>query len=212
MGTQFTKDQLKTETKNNISSEKKDNTEKKEKEYSWKRELAEWIVVIVLAISFAVIINRFFVVNARVPSASMENTVMTGDRLFGNRLAYNHKDPERGDIIIFEYPDDESQLFIKRIIGLPGETVEIKDGKVYINNSEEALNEPYLAQEMIGSYGPYTVPEGAYFVMGDNRNNSLDSRFWINTYVYRDKILGIAWFRYYPFSSFGSIKNSNPQY
>ena len=182
----------------------------KEEKLDWKKELAEWVVVVVLAIVMAVVINTFLLINAVVPSASMENNVMTGDRLFGNRLAYLREDPERGDIIIFRYPDDESQLFIKRIIGLPGETVEIVDGKVYIDGAQDALNEPYIAQEMLGSFGPYEVPEGAYFVMGDNRNYSADARFWNNTYVYRDKILGKAVFRYYP--RIGSIENSNPEY
>ena len=135
---------------------------------------------------------------------------MTGNRLFGNRLAYIKDDPKRGDIVIFKYPDDESQLFIKRVIGLPGETVTIIDGKVYIDDSTEPLYEPYLAQEMLGTFGSYEVPQGAYFVMGDNRNYSLDARFWNNTYVYKDKILGRALFRYYP--SIGKIENSNPVY
>lgn len=210
MGTQITKNQM-----NKDKNPKGENHEAENKEpdkNAWKKELAEWIVVVVLAISVAVFINKFILVNARVPSASMENTVMTGDRLFGNRLSYRHSDPERGDIVIFKFPDDESQLFIKRIIGLPGETVEIIEGKVYINGSSEPLNEPYLAQEMIGSFGPYVVPEGAYFMLGDNRNYSADSRFWNNKFVYRDKILGKAVFRYYPLSSFGGIEYSNPEY
>ena len=210
MGTQITKNQM-----NKDKNPKGENHEAENKESdknAWKKELAEWIVVVVLAISVAVFINKFILVNARVPSASMENTVMTGDRLFGNRLSYRHSDPERGDIVIFKFPDDESQLFIKRIIGLPGETVEIIEGKVYINGSAEPLDEPYLAQEMIGSFGPYEVPEGAYFMLGDNRNYSADSRFWNNKFVYRDKILGKAVFRYYPLSSFGGIEYSNPEY
>lgn len=182
----------------------------KEETLNMKKEIAEWVVVIVLAIVMAVIINTFLLINALVPSASMENNIMTGDRLFGNRLAYVNNDPERGDIVIFKYPDDESQLFIKRVIGLPGETVEIIDGKVFIDGSGEPLNEPYLAEEMYGSFGPYVVPEGAYFVMGDNRNYSADARFWDNTYVYKDKILGKAMFRYYP--RIGGIDNANPEY
>lgn len=189
-----------------MSKDKKKDSE----EFNLKQEIAEWIIVVVLAVVFAVVINTFFLINARVPSASMENTVMTGDRLFGNRLAYTKEDPQRGDIVIFKYPDDESQLFIKRVIGLPGETVLIIDGKVYIDDSSEPLNEPYLAQEMIGSFGPYTVPADSYFMMGDNRNYSADSRFWINTYVKKDKIMGKAAFRYYP--KIGKISNSNPQY
>ncbi|MDO4187398.1 MAG: signal peptidase I [Lachnospiraceae bacterium] len=185
------------------------NNNEKEK-INVKQEIAEWAIVFVLAIVFSVIINTFVLINARVPSASMENNVMTGDRLFGNRLSYIKEDPKRGDIVIFRYPDDETQLFIKRVIGLPGETVMIIDGKVYIDDKTEPLNEPYLAQEMLGTFGPYEVPENAYFVMGDNRNYSLDARFWNNTYVYKDKILGKALIRYYP--SIGKIENSAPVY
>jgi len=175
-----------------------------------KQEIAEWIIVIVLAIVVSVLINTFILINATVPSASMENTVMTGDRLFGFRLAYMNEGPKRGDIVIFKYPDDESQLFIKRAIGLPGETVTIIDGKVYINDSKEPLNEPYLAQEMIGSFGPYEVPENCYFMMGDNRNYSRDSRFWENKFVSNEQIIGKAIFRYSP--KIGKIENSHPIY
>lgn len=84
-------------------------------------------------------------INARVPSGSMEQTIMTGDRVFGNRLAYKNKEPERFDIVIFKYPDDPSQLFVKRVIGLPGETVNIVDGKVYINDSEEPLDDSFFS-------------------------------------------------------------------
>ena len=188
----------------------KDNINNKQDEINIKQEIAEWIIVVVLAVVFAVAINTFVLVNAHVPSASMENNIMTGDRLFGNRLAYIKEEPQRGDIVIFKYPDDESQLFIKRVIGLPGDTLEVVDGKVYINGSDEPLDEPYLAQEMIGSFGPYEVPEGSYFMMGDNRNYSLDSRFWVNQFVRRDKILGKALFQYYP--HLGKIKNGNPEY
>ena len=108
------------------------------------------------------------------------------------------KDPERFDIVIFKYPDDESQLFIKRVIGLPGETVEIKDGKVYIDGSETALDDSFIPEKMQGSFGPYTVPDNCYFMLGDNRNDSKDSRFWKNTFVRFDQIVGKAVVRYYP--------------
>ena len=121
------------------------------------------------------------------------------DRLFGFRLSYLMEDPKRGDIVIFKYPDNESINYIKRIIGLPGETVTIKDSKVYINNSATPLKEDYLKEEwVIANDGmQFQVPEGCYFMMGDNRNNSKDSRYWNNTYVARDKILAKAIFRYW---------------
>lgn len=178
----------------------------KAKESSWVKELLQWAGVFAGAFILALLINRFLIVNAQIPSGSMEDTIMTGDRIFGNRLTYLVSDPERFDIIIFKYPDDESQLFIKRIIGLPGETVEIHDGNIYINGSSEPLQDVSIKEPMIGNYGPYTVPEGCYFVMGDNRNDSKDSRFWEHTYVSRDEILGKAFFRYWPFDSIGTIE------
>ena len=113
-------------------------------------EIWDYVKMIIIVVVVVLFVNNFILINAKIPSESMENTIMTGDRVFGFRLAYGlnvdlfgkHiskkvKDPERFDIIIFKYPDDESQLFIKRLIGLPGETVEIRDGKVYIDGAQE---------------------------------------------------------------------------
>ena len=169
-----------------------------EEKTSVGKELFQWVLVIIGAVILAFLIDTFVIVNAQIPSGSMENTIMTGDRVFGNRLAYKFSDPKRFDIIIFRYPDDESQLFIKRIIGLPGETVEIHDGNIYINGSDTPLEDVDIKEPMEGSFGPYTVPEDCYFVMGDNRNNSRDSRYWENTFVSEDEILGKAVFRYWP--------------
>lgn len=180
-------------------------SEEKEEKIDIKREIMEWIIVIEVAVVLAVTLNMFVIVNAIIPSASMEPTVMTGDRIFGNRLAYLKSEPKRGDIIIFKFPDDENELFIKRIIGLPGDTVEMVNGEVFVNG--EALDESsYIVTRPEGNYGPYAVPEDSYFVMGDNRNNSADSRFWKNTFVRRDKILGKAAFRYFPLSEMGKIE------
>ena len=162
------------------------------------KELLENLKMINFVVIFVVVVNNFLIINAKIPSESMENTIMTGDRIFGNRLAYVLGDPERYDIVIFRYPDDESQLFIKRVIGLPGETVEIIDGKVYIDGSDTPLDDSFTPEIPTGSYGPYTVPEGCYFMLGDNRNNSKDSRFWQNPYVEKDKILGKAVLKYFP--------------
>ena len=160
------------------------------------KEILEWIGVIAAAVVISLLINSFLIVNATVPSSSMETTIMANDRIIGNRLSYLFKEPQRGDIIIFKNPDDESILYIKRLIGLPGERVEVRDKTVFINGS--ALDEPYLNVETLGEFGPYNVPEGAYFMMGDNRNDSADSRYWNNTYLYRDGIVGKAIFRYWP--------------
>ena len=168
--------------------------------------------MIILVVIVVTLINNIVLINAKIPSESMENTIMTGDRIFGYRLAYGlnidlfgqeidkkFKDPQRFDIIIFKYPDDESQLFIKRIIGLPGEKVQIINGKVYINDSETPLDDSFVAEVPRGNFGPYEVPEDSYFVMGDNRNHSRDSRYWkTSNFVTYDEIVGKAVVRYYP--------------
>lgn len=163
----------------------------------WK-ELWEYVKMILFVVIVVLVVDNFLLINAVIPSESMENTIMTGDRIFGNRLAYLFDDPERFDIVIFKYPDDESQRFIKRVIGLPGETVEIREGKVYINGSDTPLDDSFTPETPVGNFGPYTVPEGCYFMLGDNRNNSRDSRMWDNPYVKREKILGKAVLRYFP--------------
>ena len=154
----------------------------------------------------ALVLNNFIIANSRVPSGSMENTIMTKSRVIGSRLSYLTDDPERGDIVIFHYPDDESVYYVKRVIGLPGETVEIVDGKIYINGSDTPLEESYLPEPMEGSYGPYTVPEGSYFMLGDNRNNSRDARYWENKFVKKEKIIAKVLFCYYPLSQFGPVE------
>ena len=174
--------------------------------FSLKKEIISWLQIIVAAVVIALVLNNFVIANSRVPTGSMENTIMSRSRVIGSRLAYLKDDPQRGDLVIFHYPDDESIYYVKRVIGLPGETVMIEDGKVYINGSDTPLDEPYLAEPMEGSYGPYTVPEGCYFMLGDNRNNSRDARFWENKYVKKDKIIAKVLFCFYPISRFGAVK------
>lgn len=160
------------------------------------------IAIVMIVVLF---LNQFIIINARIPSSSMEKTIMVNDQIFGSRLSYRTSDPQRFDIIIFRYPDDESTLFIKRVIGLPGDTVNIVDGKVFINDDSTPLDDSFCAEKPYGNFGPYTVPDNCYFVMGDNRNNSHDSRFWDNTYVRRDQILGKALLRYWPVTQIGVI-------
>lgn len=181
--------------------------QKRKEEESAVKEVISWIITIGLAVVAALFIKNYVIINANIPSGSMENTIMTGDRLFGNRLAYNRKNPERGDIIIFKFPDDETENYVKRVIGLPGETVEIRDAKIYINGSQVPYTEPYLKEEWTVATGPfyYEVPEDSYLVLGDNRNNSWDARYWENTFVAKNKILGKAVFRYYPIGEAGSL-------
>ena len=170
------------------------------------KEMLEDIALILFVVIVVLILQNYIIVNAQIPSGSMETTIMTGDRVFGNRLAYKDESPQRGDIVIFKYPDNEKELFIKRVIGLPGEKIEIIDGLVYINDSEEPLEEPYLTVTPVGDFGPYEVPEGHYFMLGDNRNLSKDSRVWKNPYVAEKKILAKAVFRYFPFDVMGPIE------
>ena len=169
-----------------------------EKKSNFKTELISWVKVIITAVVIALALDFLVIANAVVPTGSMENTVPVGSRIIGFRLYYLFEEPQRGDIVIFKFPDDEKKDYLKRIIGLPGDTVDIVDGKVYINGSEEPLDEPYLAEVPVGSYGPYVVPEDSYFMMGDNRNYSNDSRFWETTYVTRDELVAKAFIMYYP--------------
>lgn len=163
-----------------------------------KEEILDWIKLIFIALTISLILNNFIIVTAQVPTGSMENTVMTDDRIVAFRLSYLMEEPQRGDIIVFKYPDDESQRYLKRIIGLPGETVEIIDGNVYINEDTTPLSEDYLKETPVESYGPYNIPDDSYFMLGDNRNGSEDSRYWDNTYVHKDKIIGKAILRFFP--------------
>ena len=160
--------------------------------------------LIIFLVVFA--LNKLVYINAVIPSESMQTTIMKGDRIIGSRLAYKSKDPQRFDIVIFKYPDDPSQLFVKRVIGLPGETVNIVDGKVYINNSEEPLDDSFCPETPEGSFGPYTVPEGCYFMLGDNRNHSMDSRYWQNPFVEEDAIEAEVAVRYWPLNKIGTVK------
>lgn len=176
-----------------------ENSENKEEGFNLKKEVISWIKVCLSAVIIAWVVSNFIIMNAYIPSASMENTLTEGDRLIGFRLAYLFDEPERFDVVMFKFPDDESKDYIKRVIGLPGETVTIKEGKVYINDSTEPLDEPYLKAEPLAiGDGVYEVPENCYFMLGDNRNSSKDSRLWNNKYVQKDKILAKALFRFYP--------------
>lgn len=162
-----------------------------------KTEAISWLKTILLAAVLAAAVNSFLIVNAEVPTGSMENTIMTGDRILALRTSYWFSEPERGDVAVFRYPDDPSgkTLYVKRIIGVEGDTVELFDGVVYVNG--QVLEENYLPEETYGNFGPVTVPEDCCFMLGDNRNHSLDSRYWENTFVHEDEILGKVVLRYY---------------
>lgn len=177
---------------------------------SWKSELISWIQVIIAAALIALFLNSCIIANSQVPTSSMENTIMAHDRVIGSRLSYAFSQPERGDVVIFHYPDDPTgkTYYVKRIIGLPGDVVDVRDGGVYLNGSDTPLDEPYSKEPMeTGFFGPlhYEVPEDSYFMMGDNRNDSWDARFWDNTWVKEDKIIAKVLFRYFPFNKMGTI-------
>lgn len=184
----------------------KDAEKRPEEPINFWKEILSLLGTMAVAAVAVLLLKEFVIINAFIPSGSMEHTISPGDRLIGNRLAYVVGEPERGDIVIFKYPDDEAQLFVKRIIGLPGETVTIEDAKVYIGGS--LLEEDYLKEAWTVDNGPYTfeVPEDCYLVLGDNRNNSKDARYWEHTYVEADQILGEAGFRYWPFDSIGMLE------
>lgn len=172
------------------------------------KEIISWLFYFVAAVAIALFLKTFVIINATVPTGSMENTIMPGDCIMGFRLAYTFSQPQRGDIIIFKYPDDETQKYVKRIIGLPGDTVTIEDGEIYINGSATPYQESYLKEAWIIATGPYEfeVPEDSYLVLGDNRNESKDARYWSNSYVSKDEIIGKAEFVYFPFSRLGALK------
>lgn len=187
---------------------KKKHTKKKAIEKSEKQEVSKlkeaisFMTPIVIALVVAILLKTFIFANAVVPTGSMINTIQEGDRIIASRLAYINEDPKRYDVIIFHYPDDESQLFVKRIIGMPGETINIKNGIVYITdangNTAEARSDFVTNCVPTGDFGPYTVPLGSYFVMGDNRNDSWDARYWKKKNVEKKKIIGKVKFRYFP--------------
>ena len=155
----------------------------------------EILKVVLSAVIIAFVINNFLVVNVTIPSSSMEPTMMINDRLFALRPAYSFDDPKRGDIVVFNKPDSDV-LYVKRILGLPDEVLEIKNGIIYIN--DVALEFDFTDNQTIGNYGPVTIPKDSYFMMGDNRTNSNDSRYWSFTFIRSEDIIGKILIKYYP--------------
>jgi signal peptidase I len=186
------------------------NTNKKRQKKSIVREYAE---IIVLAVALALFVRTFFVQAFRIPSESMENTLLVGDFLFANKFVYGAKlpfvnwrlpavrDPEPGDIIIFKYPGDRKTDYIKRCVAVEGQTVELKGETLYVDGVP--VNEDYtkyvLGDAHPRTYGPYVVPEGHIFMMGDNRDNSADSRAWGP--LSKDLIAGKAMFIYFSWNN-----------
>ncbi|MBA1334441.1 MAG: Signal peptidase I [Firmicutes bacterium] len=169
-----------------------------------KAEIVEWIKYIVFAVAVAILIRSFIFMTVKVPTGSMYPTIKEGDVLLVNRLVYRFGPLERGDIVVFRLPDNPKELYIKRLIGLGGETVDISDNTVFIDGNP--LEEGYVKVVMEGSFGPYSVPAEHYFMMGDNRNNSRDSRYWNNKFVPRSQVIGKAFFVLWPINRFGVLK------
>lgn len=180
-------------------SEKDNVKEVKDKRYYF-REICSWISIVGFAIVAAYLISNFILVIANVPTGSMENTIASKSKIIGIRFSYWFDEPERGDIIVFK---GKTKNYVKRIIGLPGEKLRIEDSKVYIttvDGEEIVLEEDYLKEEWTVMNGPYEyeIPEESYFVMGDNRNWSVDARSWEDKYVHKDSIMGKAVICYSP--------------
>ncbi|MBI2460860.1 MAG: signal peptidase I [Candidatus Rokubacteria bacterium] len=169
-----------------------------------KSVLREYLEAILIAVLLALLIRTFVVQAFKIPSGSMIPSLQVGDHILVNKFIYRFRDPGRGDVIVFKYPVDESRDFIKRVIAVGGEDLYIKGQEVYINCQPpetgcRPLEEPwaYYDERPVASetFGPVHVPPDAYFVMGDNRNNSQDSRFW--GFVRREKVKGKAFIIYW---------------
>lgn len=178
------------------------------KERSILGELLSWLIYIVIVVILSLGIITFIGQRTKVSGHSMETTLSDGDNLIVDKISYRFRDPERFEIIVFPFQYEEHTYYIKRIIGLPGETVQVIDGYVYING--EVLDENY-GLEVMDNPGiaaePITLGEDEYFVLGDNRNHSSDSRDPSVGVLHRDDIMGRAWIRIWPFDKFGVIKH-----
>ncbi len=172
------------------------------------KELMGWLLYIIIIVGAAYLIVTFLGQRTQVSGSSMETTLSDGDQLIVDKISYRFRDPKRYDIIVFPYQYEPNTYYIKRIIGLPGETIQIIDGYIYIDGEQldehygnELMNDPGIAAE------PVTLGEDEYFVLGDNRNNSQDSRAVNVGVIHRKDILGRAWIRIWPLDSMGVIRH-----
>lgn len=170
------------------------------------KELAGWLLYIVLSIALTWIVVTFVGQRTEVSGSSMETTLSDKDQLIVDKMTYRFRDPKRYDIVVFPYQYQDNTYYIKRIIGLPGETVQILSGMVYIDGmrldehyGNEIMENPGIAEE------PLTLGEDEYFVLGDNRNNSSDSRASDVGLIHRKDLIGRAWIRVWPLSQIGVI-------
>ena len=186
----------------------KEEVEVEEKESSWVKELISTAVYLLVVVALTFLFVQYVGQRTHVNGDSMNNTLENGDNLIVDKISYRFRDPERFDIIVFPYQHQENTYYIKRIIGLPGETVQIEDGIIYING--EILEESY-GKEVMRSAGVASqlieLGEDEYFVLGDNRNNSSDSRDPSVGNIKEDDIVGRAFIRIWPFDKFGVLKH-----
>ena len=172
------------------------------------REILGFLIYVGIVVGITFFIITFVGQRTYVSGSSMENTLSHGDNLIVDKITYRFSDPKRYDIIVFPFRHEENVYYIKRIIGLPGETIQIQDGSIYING--EIISESY-GREVMKSAGlaedPITLGEGEYFVLGDNRNDSMDSRDPGVSTIHRDEIIGRAWVRIWPLDEIGVLKH-----
>lgn len=166
------------------------------------QELREWVVTLLVALVVAVVVRNFLFEPVRVDGSSMANTLVDGEVMFVTKPEYLTGDPQRFDVVICHYPDRGDTNFVKRVVGLPGDTVEVKDGYLYVNG--EKYEEPYITHRPDYALAPYTVPEGMYFVLGDNRSNSNDSH--LVGPISRDMIVGHVRSVLWPLDSWRTIE------
>lgn len=164
----------------------------------WWRETIETIL---WALVLALVLRTFVVQAFWIPSGSMIPTLQIRDRVLVCKFWYRFSDPKAGDIVVFKYPMDPKRDFVKRVVGLPGDTVELQNGTVLING--EPQEEPFVKNQDRFTMPALRVPEGSYFCMGDNRPNSQDSRFW--GFVPENYLRGPVFFRYWPLNRIGTV-------
>lgn len=174
-----------------------------------KAVIREWIESIIIAVILALFVRAFIIQAFKIPTGSMKPTLNENDRIFVSKYIYRFKEPQRADIVVFKSPEDPKKDFIKRLIAAGGETVQIKDGSILINGSPvQVLQMQAVYYYNRGDYGSagqkITVPEGHFYVLGDNSSSSRDSRYW--GFVPRKYIIGKAVFRYWPPKAIGRVK------
>lgn len=170
---------------------------------SWQDTVSDWLISIIVAVVLAFGIRTFLVEPYMVSGSSMMNTLQDRERLLVNKLVYYTRQPKRGEIIVFKYPSDTRRDFIKRVIAVGGDTIEIRDGKTLVNG--EAIDESYIREPFHTNLPKMTVPQGRIFVMGDNRNNSEDSRFQDVGFVDLSLVKGKASVIFWPLGQMRSL-------